>query len=52
MSSGDLSTASTPQQRDRQKAKVLPTIPQYRKGDIAITGTATGTTGNNPAKYI
>ncbi|GFN78497.1 hypothetical protein PoB_000500300 [Plakobranchus ocellatus] len=38
------SVSSTPQGRERRNnaSKVLPTIPQYRKGDIAITGTATG----------
>lgn len=40
------SVSSTPQARERRSNvnKVLPTIPQYRKGDIAITGTATGAT--------
>ncbi|XP_012943320.1 kinesin-like protein KIF19 [Aplysia californica] len=42
----DHSTTSTPQQREKKTAKVLPTIPQYRKGDITVTGTAT-----NAAKF-
>ncbi|CAG5135818.1 unnamed protein product, partial [Candidula unifasciata] len=41
----DNSGVSTPQ-REQRTSKVLPSIPQYRKGDITVTGTAT-----NAAKY-
>lgn len=42
----DISNVSTPPQQERKITKALPSIPQYRKGDIAVTGTST-----NAARY-